>query len=414
MNKSLFRPEVLQKQQHRLTGNINLVQPAPVRWLTAIVVSLVAVALLFLVTGQYSRKQQVSGVLQPQAGVIRLQLQSSGVVSRLLVRDGQQVAAGAPLAEISSQQFAADNAELAATLLSQAQTVLARLHDEKLQLQTQHQLASQRLVAEINSLQAQLTELAAQQNTLTERLQLNGGQLAKLKTLAGSGFISELEINRQQDLLLSLQQQDKSMRAQVLQLKQQLAGQQNQQQSLPAQQQQAIAALEQQISQQQSRLAELTHQQKSVLTAPLAGTVSTLQLKPGQQVNSGELALSLLPLDPQLEAVLYLPTAAIGFVAVGQEARLRYHAYPYQRFGIFSGQIVEISDTVLLPADLPQQQLAGPSFRVRVALPAQHVTAYQKQLPLKAGMTVDADLITERRSLWQWLFDPVYSLRGQF
>ena len=204
------------------------------------------------------------------------------------------------------------------------------------------------------------------------------------------------------------------MRSQVLQLKQQLAGQQNQQQSLPAQQQQAIAALDQQISQQQSRLAELTHQQKSVLTAPMAGTVSTLQLKAGQQVNSGELALSLLPLDPQLEAVLYLPTAAIGFVAVGQEARLRYHAYPYQRFGIFSGQIIEISDTVLLPADLPQQQLAGPSFRVRVALPAQHVTAYQKQLPLKAGMTVDADLITERRSLWQWLFDPVYSLRGQF
>ncbi len=111
MNKSLFRPEVLQKQQHRLTGNINLVQPAPLRWLTAILVSLVTVAMLFLVTGQYSRKQQVSGVLQPQAGVIRLQLQTSGVVSRLLVRDGQQVAAGAPLAEISSQQFAADNAE---------------------------------------------------------------------------------------------------------------------------------------------------------------------------------------------------------------------------------------------------------------------------------------------------------------
>ena len=171
--------------------------------------------------------------------------------------------------------------------------------------------------------------------------------------------------------------------------------------------------MEQQVAQQQSRLAELSHQQKSVLIASVAGTVSTLQLKAGQQVSDGQLALSLLPENPQLEAVLYLPTAAIGFVATGQEARLRYHAYPYQRFGIFTGTVVDISDTVLLPTDLPELALPGPSFRVRVKLPSQTVLAYQKALPLKAGMTLEADLVTEKRSLMQWLFDPVYSLRGQ-
>lgn len=413
MNKSLFRPEVLQ-QQHRLVGNINLIQPAPVRWLTAILVSLALIALVFLISGQYSSKQQVSGVLQPQAGVVRLQIQSSGSVSRLLVTDGQNVSAGTPLVEISSQRFTSENNDLSAVLLGQAQSVLHNLQSERAQVERQNKLATQRLFDEISSLQSQLTELLAQQQTLEQRVQLNQEQLNKLKTLSGSGFISELEINRQQDQFLSLQQQTKSMQTQVLQLQQQLASQRNYQQSLPAQHQQTLSALDQQITNQHSRLTELAHQQKSILIAPISGTASTLQLKVGQQVSSGQLALSLLPINPELEAVMFLPTASIGFIAIGQEARLRYHAYPYQRFGVFSGTIVEISDTVLLPADLPDVQLAGPSFRIRVSIPTQHVLAYQKELPLKAGMTVEADLITERRSLWQWLFDPVYSLRGQF
>jgi len=414
MDKPLFRPEVMQRQQHRLTGNINLMQPAPVRWLTLLLVGIVVVTVIYLITGQYSRKQQVSGVLQPEAGVIRLQLQTSGVVSRLLVHDGEQVAAGAPLAEISSQRFGQQQAELSATLLAQGQQIREKLQNEKAQLLTQQQLALRLVGSDIHNLQAQLTELAAQQQMLIARLKLNAEQLSRLQTLSGSGFISALELNRQQDLLLSLQQQDKAMQAQMLQLQQQLVSQQNLAASLPAQHQQALSALEQQIVQQDSRLAELAHQQKSVLTAPVAGTVSTLQLKAGQQVQAGQLALSLLPENPQLEAVLYLPTAAVGFVAAGQQARLRYHAYPYQRFGIFTGTVLEISETVLLPTDLPELNLAGPSFRVRVALPAQSVLAYQKSLPLKAGMTLDADLVTEQRSLWQWLFDPVYSLRGQF
>lgn len=414
MNKPLFRPEVMQRQQHRLTGNVNLVQPAPVRWLTVLLVSMVLIAVFYLVTGQYSRKQMVSGVLQPEAGVIRLQLQSSGIVSALLVEDGQQVVAGTPLAEISSQRFGQQQAELSATLLAQGRQVLEKLQSEKDQLIRQQQLAVARTAGDISNLQAQLAELSAQQQMLAARLKLNAEQLARLQTLSGSGFISALELNRQQDLLLSLQQEDKSMQAQMLQQQQLLANQQNLAASLPAQHQQALSALEQQIAQQESRLAELAHQHKSVLTAPVAGTVSTLQLKAGQQVQAGQLALSLLPQDPKLEAVLYLPTAAIGFVAAGQPARLRYHAYPYQRFGIFTGTVLEISDTVLLPTDLPELNLAGPSFRVRVALPAQSVLAYQKALPLKAGMTLDADLVTEQRSLWQWLFDPVYSLRGQF
>lgn len=414
MDKGLFRPEVLQSQNRGLTGHICLVQPPPIRWLTILITLFVVVGVFFLATGQYSRKQQVNGVLQTLEGIMRLQVQSDGIVSRLLVRDGETVSAGAPLVEISSQRFGQQQDELSGTLLVQASKVLKHLNNEKQQVKTQQEFVLQQLDSEINSLTLQIRELSYQQEILLERMEINNEQLARLHTLSDSGFVSVLELNRQRDQLLSLKQEERAIHTKVLQLQQLLAGLQSQKISLPARHSQELLTLEQQIELQRSKLAELSYQQVSVLRAPKAGIVSSLQFKVGQQVNNGQLALSLLPEVSSLEAVLYLPTEKIGFVGLGQEARLRYHAYPYQRFGVFTGTVLEISDTVTLPTDFPELMLTGPSFRVRVGLPSQTVLAYQKSLPLKAGMTLEADLITEKRSLLQWLFDPVLSLRGKF
>ena len=73
----------------------------------------------------------------------------------------------------------------------------------------------------------------------------------------------------------------------------------------------------------------------------------------------------------------------------------------------------EVSHTVLLPEEVTEMTLEEPSYRVRVRLSSQQIYAYNRELPLRAGMTLDADVITEQRSLLQWLFDPIYSIKGQ-
>ena len=69
---------------------------------------------------------------------------------------------------------------------------------------------------------------------------------------------------------------------------------------------------------------------------------------------------------------------------------------------------------MLLPSEVAEVALQQPSYRLKVRLSGQSIQAYQRELPLKAGMTLQADLITEQRNLWQWLFDPILALRGQF
>lgn len=413
MSKSFFRPEVLQKQQQRLAGAVHLTRPVPLVWLTALLLLIVTAAIVYLANAQYSRKQTVQGVLQPSAGAVRLQLAESGIIRELLVSEGQLVQAGAPLLLLDKQQFDASQNELSSTLLTQNQQVIKQLQLDKSQKQQQHQLQLQQQRDKISALQRDLAELQQQQQTLQHRLTLNREQLKQLSTLQGSGYISQLEITKQKDALLQLEQQQQQQQAAQLKVQADIAQAEQQLKQLPLQQQAELSLIDNQLAAQTAQQAKLSQQQSSTLVAPSAGRVSGLQVKAGQWHMQGQAVLTLLPTDHNLEAVLYVPTSAVGFLTVGQTARLRYDAYPYQRFGVYQGTVTEISDSVLLPSDVPDFALQGPSFRVRVQIPSQQLHAYNKALPLKAGMTLHADLITERQSLLQWLFDPIYSLKGQ-
>jgi membrane fusion protein len=99
---------------------------------------------------------------------------------------------------------------------------------------------------------------------------------------------------------------------------------------------------------------------------------------------------------------------------------MRYGAYPYQKFGLAQGQVQSISTTPTAPQDLPNGQgtalLAAaqtqePLYRIQVKLNEQHITAYGESLPLKTGMTLDADVVQDKRAVWEWIFEPVLAAR---
>ena len=77
-----------------------------------------------------------------------------------------------------------------------------------------------------------------------------------------------------------------------------------------------------------------------------------------------------------------------------------------------AGSIIEISETPFRPGELdapiPFEQAV---YRVKVKLDKQTITAYGKEVELKPGMTLQGDLITDRRTLLQWMLDPLFTLR---
>jgi membrane fusion protein len=162
-------------------------------------------------------------------------------------------------------------------------------------------------------------------------------------------------------------------------------------------------------------------QREIIITAPQAGTIATVQAEPGQ-IASGQPLLAILPEGAQLQAQLFAPSASVGFVTPGQIVRLRYAAYPYQKFGQHQGKVIAVTRVPFgaqeLPANLGQtvmaaEQMGEGLYRITVALDQQSILAYGNQQALVAGLQLEADVLQETRSLLEWVFEPLFSIQGR-
>ncbi len=128
--------------------------------------------------------------------------------------------------------------------------------------------------------------------------------------------------------------------------------------------------------------------------------------------------ISVVPVGARMQAHLYAPSRAMGFVKPGDAVLLRYQAYPYQKFGHARGRVLQVARTAL-----PSQELAGvagsqpgggePVYRITVELARQSIRAYGKPQPLQAGMLLEADVLQDTRRLYEWVLEPLYSLTGK-
>ena len=151
-----------------------------------------------------------------------------------------------------------------------------------------------------------------------------------------------------------------------------------------------------------------------VVVALTDGQVTGVLVNVGQQVSPTTPLLSILPKGATLQAQLYVPTRAIGFLQIGGTVALRYQAFPYQKFGQYSGRVASISGTTFSPSDL---QLVGDSkeqfYRVLVSLDQQRIVAYGLPTRLHDGMQLEADLHVDTRKLYEWVLEPLYTLSGR-
>ncbi|WP_419149436.1 HlyD family secretion protein [Pseudoalteromonas 'SMAR'] len=411
---NLFRREVLEHKQHRLEGTISLIQPPVFKVLGLLILVVVILSLVFLSAGSYTRKERVSGVIEPSGGLLRVASGQQGVISEVLVQEGEQVELGQPLLRIASAKHSTEAIELNQALLNQYRFQQKNLAQQIEQLRNQHQLDLKELRRQRDTARAKLAELESQASTFQQRLLLNQDLVSQIATLKGTGYISELELQRQKDTLLSLKQQSSTIRSERIALEAQLENIKSQLAKLPIEQQNRISQLQSQQADLLIQISSIEQQRLGEVRATQSGIVTGLLAKVGKNVSAGQHLLTLIPENSAMQAVVYIPTSAFGFIKEGQSTKLRYHAFPYEKFGIYQGQIVELSNSVILPAETSMPGIIQePAYRVVVALAEQTVKAYGKDTPLRAGMTLDADIVVEERSLLRWLFDPVFSIKGQ-
>jgi multidrug efflux pump subunit AcrA (membrane-fusion protein) len=147
-----------------------------------------------------------------------------------------------------------------------------------------------------------------------------------------------------------------------------------------------------------------------IITAPISGQIVSAEARIGQAIAPNASLFTIAPAGTKLRARLVAPTRATGFIGVGQDVRLLIDAYPFQRFGAVQGRITQISGAVMTATQIVApftMQEAG--YVIDVEVPVQTINAYGKAMPLTNGMLLKADVVIDKRSLIQWLLDPLFA-----
>ncbi|MCU0524757.1 MAG: HlyD family efflux transporter periplasmic adaptor subunit [Elainella sp. Prado103] len=150
------------------------------------------------------------------------------------------------------------------------------------------------------------------------------------------------------------------------------------------------------IAETESRLSQAQQTLKyQELRAPVDGVVFDLQAKgAGYVANSTEPILKIVPSNA-LVAEVYVTNQDIGFVAKGMPVDVRVDSFPFSEFGDIRGEIVTLGSDALPP----DQTYNFYRFPARIELDSQTINVNGTEIPLQAGMSVSANIITRKRSV---------------
>ena len=410
---SLFRQEAIEFQQHhRQWGEVALLQPLSTKLLTWFITLVVAVALGFLFLGHYARKETVVGYLTPMAGTSKVFVPQQGTIKEIYVKEGQQIEKGQPLFAVETSQIASNGQDVNTTMLDTLESQQNLLTNQIAAEQERTKSEQERLTALIGGLETEISQLQAQIELQNEQIRVSDILVSSVTGLRAKGHISEPEFRQRELAALEQKQKLNSLNQQLAARHNHLTDTRYSLRQLPTVMAQKIQSLRSELSTTEQRIAEINGRRAYIIRAGAVGRVSTLQATVGQFADPRRLQLEIVPNGNALQAELFVPTRAIGFVRPGQKVRMKYEAFPYQNFGTYTGQIIKISHTIVTSADASGPiALREPVYRVTAALERTDIDAYGEKIPLQSDMLLSADIILEHRSLVRWLLDPLLSVR---
>ena len=421
-DQPLFRQEALDAQTTHSLGTIRLAQPVAHRAAAAIALAITGLIVAFALFGSYTRRASVPGLLEPVGGTLHLTAAATGVVTAMRVVEGQSVRAGDVLFALSGERVSAGGQTEASIALQLDSRAAALEHDLRLVAERdalRTRTAQERLAA----IDAESSRLAHETSIQAARQRIAEKNVERFDELARTGFIAPLQAQARQDDLLVLQAASDNYVRQATGLARERAGLLGQLGDSRLQ----AAAERTELERLRATLAqeriETEARRSMVVVAPHDGSVTGIAAHTGQRVGPGALLATLLPADTELAAQLFASTRQAGFVEPGQRVRLRYAAYPYQKFGMGEGVVASIEKSPYALQELPSQVAATlgvsalqgvePVYRIVVRLDRQTIRTYGQDQALRAGMVFEADIIEDRRRLIEWLLEPIYGIAGR-
>lgn len=390
----------------------------------------IVIFLIWAAVTEINEVAKAEGEVVPKGFTQVVQHLDGGLVTEILINEGDLIQEGQVLVRIDDGGARQDLAEAIAlqnSLKMQRERLLAFVEergpdfsayhaDEREALQQMRYFNSMIdarakesavIKEQIAQRQEILNTLNAQAQTLEKNIEITDEIMVMTSGLADKGSVSTKDTLETKMELNALQGELSETQADIAGAQRGLAEYNNRLSSLNAKHRDDAFAeldtIESGLKQNQEVVRKLENRVARLdIKAPVTGLIKGLQLNTiGGVVQPGRTLMEIVPLDKNLVVEAKISTADIGHVAVGQNVKVKVRSYDFARYGAVQGRLDFVTATTFL------DELNEPYYRGRVVLEQDYLGDLQAGNKILPGMTVQADIVTGKRTILAYLLKPV-------
>ena len=324
-----------------------------------------------------------------------IQSPDPGVITQLLVEEGDKVNAGQRLAVLEKEraQAAVDDSDAKVAALRIALTRLqAEVYGKPLEISDDLKNYQEYIQNQTELYQRRKKAINEDIASLERILSLARQELAMNQSLERTGDVSRSEILRLQRSIADIQAQITNKRNKYFQ---------DAQTEMTKVQEDLNTQSE--ILRERSQILEQTE-----IKAPVDGYVKKINFTTlGAVVKPADIIMEILPTGSDLIVEAKVPPVDIAFIQKGQSAIVKLDAYDYSIFGAMTGEVTYIS-----PDTLTEETKNGPKpyYRVLIRIgSAEFKGANAAQIQVRPGMTATVDIKALERTVLSYLTKPLTS-----
>jgi len=171
-----------------------------------------------------------------------------------------------------------------------------------------------------------------------------------------------------------------------------------------------ITSLQSEIAQSKRQILALRFQlSQREIRATTSGILFHLPIeKAGSVVQPGTMVAEIASLNSPLIIRAQMATTESGSLQTGLPVKLKFDAYPFQDYGVISGELIKISPTTI-EIDTPNGKVAA--YNLDIALKQNCIPSANKCISLRPGDTATAEVIVRQRRIIDFLLDPFKKLQ---
>ncbi|MFT3736281.1 MAG: HlyD family type I secretion periplasmic adaptor subunit [Rhodocyclaceae bacterium] len=390
----------------------------------------IGVVILWAAFAKLDEVTRGDGKVIPSRQLQIIQSLDGGMVSQILVQEGQSVKTGQLLLKIDPTRFISTLNENRADYLS-LQTKAARLRaladNKPFEVPPEVQSEAAASVEEERSLynakrseleanigiarqqleqrQQELIEMRGRRDTSAQSLELTQTELDKTRPLIRTGAVSEVELLRLERDVTRYRGERDSANAQIPRIQAAISEAQRKIQEVEINFRNLARTELSDTMAKLSRLSEgsvglADRVKQSDIRSPVNGTVKQLFVNTvGGVVQPGKDIIEVVPSDDALVLEARVSPRDIAFLRPGQAALVKFTAYDFSIYGGLEATLEHIG------ADSITDEKGNTYYTVRVRTAS--ATLGDEKLPIIPGMVAEVDILTGKKSILSYLLKPV-------